>query len=195
MSQPPPEAPQSPLVSELPELPAGPVVADASFVLAVLENHSGAAALATAGVLARCRLLSVTWAEVLTVLARTGRLTDLANPPIPGYEPTGPGASSDAGLDVERLGAGLGALGVRVVDFPATAARHTPYLLAVDAARRRQARAAGEPVSSLSLGDRCVLGYALEERLPAVTGDTHWATLAPHGLDVTVHDYHNWAST
>jgi PIN domain nuclease of toxin-antitoxin system len=42
---------------------------------------------------------------------------------------------------------------------------------------------------SLSLGDRCVLAYALTGTLPVLTGDRRRVTLTAHGLDADVFTY------
>lgn len=146
-------------------LPAGPILADASFILAVLERHPGASALAASGVLSRTRLLSVTYLEILGVLARAGT------------------------LDAAVVEEGLRTLGVTFTDLSSTAGRLLPAVLAADAAARAASRQRGEKPAGLSLGDRCVLTHASLTGLPVLTGDRYWMLLEVHGLEVDVHTY------
>ncbi len=138
------------------------MVLDASYVIALLEGEP--AAQAYAELLARAVLPSVTAGEVV-------------------YK-----VHAASGLEPATVEAGLVALGVDLVALPVAAARHFPALRAIGAARREEQRAAGErPLRVLSLADLCVLAHARHTGLPVLTGDRHWATLAPHGLDVDVH--------
>lgn len=145
-------------------LPDGPVVLDASFVLALLDGED--AAQRFAAVLARGVVPAVTAGETFYKL------------------------HAAAGIDPAQVEDGLIALGVELVDLPVAAARHFPALRALDARRREEQRAAGDkPVQTLSLGDLCCLGYAIHARLPVLTGDRHWASLPPLGLGVDVYDF------
>ncbi len=140
----------------------GQVVLDASYVIALLQGED--AAQTYAPVLARAVVPAPTAGEVFSTL------------------------HTASGLDPAQVETGLVALGVRVVDLPVAVARHFPALRAIDAARRAEQRAAGDrPVQTLSLADLCVIGHALATGLPVLTGDRHWATLRPHGLEVDVH--------
>lgn len=146
------------------ELPtSGAVVLDASFVIALLQRHPGATALAH--VLPRGVLTTVTIGEIFYKIASTG------------------------GAEPDRIEAVLRAQGVRIADLPLASAHHFPQLRRIDAARRAEQKARGQRVATLSLADLCVLGYAATQNLPVLTGDRHWATLAPHGLAVPVHLY------
>lgn len=146
------------------ELPAtGAVVLDASFVIALLQRHPGATALAH--VLPRGVLTTVTAGEIFYKIAATG------------------------GAEPDRIEAVLRAQGVRIAELPLTAANHFPRLRRIDAARCAEQKARGEKGAALSLADLCVLGYAAAQELPVLTGDRHWTTLAPHGLAVPVHLY------
>jgi len=146
------------------ELPTrGAVVLDASFVLALLQRHPGASALAD--VLPRGVLTTVTAGEIFYKIAATGG--------------AGPG----------RIEAVLRAQGVRIAELPLAAAHQFPRLRHIDAARRTEQKTLGERGAALSLADLCVLGYAAAQDLPVLTGDRHWSTLAPHGLTVPVHLY------
>lgn len=152
-------------------LPDGPVVLDASFLLALLDGEDAAQRFAP--VLARGVVPAVTAGETFYKLHAT------------------------AGIDPTQVEDGLVALGVELVDLPVAAARHFPFpaLRALDARRREEQRAAGDkPVQTLSLGDLCCLGYAIHARLPVLTGDRHWASLPPLGLGVDVYDFRDPAS-
>lgn len=147
-----------------PELPSsGAVVLDASFVIALLQRHPGAIALAH--LLTRGVLTTVTAGEIFYKIAATG------------------------GAEPDRIEAVLRAQGVRIAEVPLAAAHHFPRLRRIDAARRAEQKTRGEKGAALSLADLCVLGYAAALELPVLTGDRHWATLAPHGLAVPVHLY------
>lgn len=73
------------------------------------------------------------------------------------------------------------------------AAAHFPALRTIDAARPAQQEVHGEK-ATLSLADLAVLAHALTTDLPVLTGDRHWATLAPHGLSVDVHLFRDTTS-
>jgi len=141
----------------------GAVVLDASFIIALLQRHPGATALAH--VLPRGILTAVTAGEIFYKIAATG------------------------GAEPDRIEAVLRAQGVRIADLSVAAAHHFPRLRRIDAARRAEQKDRGERAPALSLADLCVLGYAAALDLPVLTGDRHWATLAPHGLAVPVHLY------
>lgn len=146
------------------ELPTtGAVVLDASFVIALLQRHPGASALAH--VLPRGVLTTVTAGEIFYKIAATG------------------------GAEPDRIEAVLRAQGVRIAEVPLAAAHHLPQLRRIDAARRAEQKTRGERAAALSLADLCVLGYARSFDLPVLTGDRHWTTLASHGLGTPVHLY------
>ena len=142
-------------------LPGGLVVLDASFVIALLDGE--AAAQRYAGVLPRSVITSVTLGEVFSKV------------------------HTATGVQPEQVQAGLLALGADLVGLPVAAAAHFPALRTIDAARRAEQKADGEKAAALSLADLAVLAHALTTDLPVLTGDRHWATLAPHGLSVDVH--------
>lgn len=150
---------------EAPPLPTGPVLVDASFIIAVLRGEPAATALAANGVLGRSQLLSVTLAEITKVMDRI------------------------AAMPADVITGGLTGIGVRLVDFPAAAAQHIPTLVAIDRAADEHAQRDGHRRAQLSLGDLCVLSHALHTGLPVLTGDRHWARLRAHGLAVPVHLY------
>lgn len=162
------ETPQSRGAQEelqAPPLPLGPVVVDASFIIAVLRGEPAATTLAAGGVLGRSVLLSVTLAEVTKVMDRI------------------------AAMPADLVTRGLTGVGVRLVDFPAAAAEHIPTLVAIDRAADEHAQRDGHRRAQLSLGDLCVLGHALHTGLPVLTGDRHWVRLRAHGLTAPVHLY------
>lgn len=141
--------------------PQAPLVLDASFVLAVLDGEP--AAMRLVDLLRGSVLPSPTAGEVyLTVAERSG-------------------------LPPAQIQAVLLAYGVRLVDLPMAAAHHFPELRRIDSARRQAAQHAGQRRFSLSLGDLCVLAYALLAGLPVLTGDRQWSTLGRYGLSVPVH--------
>lgn len=144
-------------------LPAGPIVVDASYVLALLDDEPAATRLAE--VMNRAVLTSVTAGETFYKLA------------------AGSGLSA---VDSEQI---LRSLGAHLIDLPLAAATHFPTLRRIDAARRAEQKHRGEPAATLSLADLCVLGYALAANLPVLTGDRHWSTLHRHGLTVAVHHF------
>ena len=152
-----------------PPLPDGPVVLDASFVIALLDREAAAQRYAT--VLRRAVITSVTLGEVLSKL------------------------HTATGVDPGQVEDGLLALGVTLVDLPVAAARHFPALRTIDAARRAEQKATGEKAATLSLADLAVLAYALTTELPVLTGDRHWTTLEPHGLTVDVHPFRDPRTT
>ena len=143
--------------------PQAPLLLDASFILAVLAAEPDA--MARLAVLATSLLPTPVAGEVYYKAAERSGVTP---------------------LEVREV---LLAYGVRLVDLPAEAALHFPALRRIDAARRTEQKTAGERGASLSLADLCLLGTALHTGLAVLTGDRHWATLAPHGLTVDVHLY------
>lgn len=144
-----------------PALPDGRVVLDASFVIALLDGED--AAQRHSRVLSRSVVSSITLGEVYAKFAWR------------------------AGIEPTTIESGLRSLGAQLVDFPVAAAAHFPALRVIDAARRAQQKADGEKAATLSLADLAVLAHATVLDLPVLTGDRHWATLSPHGLDVDVH--------
>jgi PIN domain nuclease of toxin-antitoxin system len=145
-------------------LPDGPVLLDASFVIALFDDEDAAQPFTT--VLSRAVMVSVTAGEVYYKLA------------------------ARTGIDPEVVETILTDAGVSLVALPLPAARSFPTLKALDEAHRSAQRAAGDkPARPLSLADLCVLGYALHTGLPVLTGDRHWTTLAEHSLTVPVYDF------
>ena len=142
-------------------LPGGLVVLDASFVIALLDGE--AAAQRYAGVLPRSVITSVTLGEVFSKV------------------------HTATGVEPQQVQDGLLALGADLADLPVAAAAHFPALRTIDAARRAEQKAGGQKAAALSLADLAVLAHAMTTDLPVLTGDRHWATLAPHGLSVDVH--------
>lgn len=152
------------------QLPDGPVVLDASFLIALLDGEDTAQRFVP--VLARGVVPAVTAGEVFYKLHAT------------------------AGIDPTQVEDGLRALGVDLVDLPVAAARHFPTLKALDTRRREQQRTTGErPAQTLSLGDLCCLGYAATTGLPVLTGNRHWTTLQPLGLQTAVYNFRDPADT
>lgn len=145
-------------------LPVGPVVLDASFLIALLDGEDAAQRFTP--MLPRGVVPSVTAGETFYKL------------------------HAGSGVEPAQVEEGLRALGLRLVDLPVAAARQFPTLRALDAVRREQQRSRGErPLQTLSLGDLCCLGYAVVAGLPVLTGDRHWATLPPLGLGVDVYNF------
>jgi len=145
-------------------LPAGPLLADASFLLSVAAADP--AAMRFVSVLARTTVTSVNFGEVLYTLARR------------------------AGADPELTEDTFRSLGVRIEAVEVDHVRQFALLKRVDL-RSRAAQVTAGPVQvrSLSLGDMCCLGFALSNDLPVLTGDRHWATLRQHGLTAPIYDY------
>ena len=151
-------------------LPDGPVVLDASFLIALLDGEDTAQRFIP--VLTRGVVPAVTAGEVFYKLHAT------------------------AGIDPAQIEDGLRALGIDLVDHPVAAARHFPTLKALDTLRREQEKTTGaRPVQTLSLGDLCCLGYAATAGLPVLTGDRHWTTLQPLGLQIAVYNFRDPADT
>jgi PIN domain nuclease of toxin-antitoxin system len=145
-------------------LPEGALLADASYLLAVAQRNALAARFIPA--LPRTRVTSVNIGEVMYKLAERARQSP------------------------QQVEAMFGAQGVTVASFELKAAMHFADLKRVDAHSRAEQQARGvEPVKSLSLGDMCCLGHALEHHLPVLTGDRHWLTLGTHGLALQVFDF------
>lgn len=149
------------------QLPAGPVLADASFLVAIAESDPDAARFVS--VLRRSSVTTVNFGEVLYKLAQKAGM---------------------AVQTTEQVFAG--ALGVMIEPVELAVVRHFSALKQIDAASRSAQTASGAaPVKSLSLADMTCLGYAIERGLPVLTGDKHWLTLAEHGLRVSVYDFRN----
>jgi len=152
------------------QIPRGPVVFDASFLIALLDGEDAAQRFTP--VLSRGIVPAVTAGEVFYKL------------------------HAAAGIDSTRLEGALNALGITLVDLPVAAALQFPALKSIDRLRREeQKRTGGRRVQALSLGDLCCLGYALHTQLPVLTADRHWNTLAAHGLTVAVHDFRDPGTT
>lgn len=155
----------------MPYLPAGRIVVDASFLLGLAEQDSPAARLIDVRV--RAAITATNFGEVLYKLAQAGL-------PAP---------------QTEQIFLGLG---IAVDDVSLADVRHFPDLKGIDAVSRSAQKAAKVPpdrIKSLSLADMTCLGYALHRRLPVLTGDRHWLSLATHGLNVAVYDFRDTAVT
>jgi PIN domain nuclease of toxin-antitoxin system len=148
----------------VPSLPAGPLLADASFLIGVADALPTATRFVS--VLNRCVVSSVNFGEVLDMLARkTGRAAQVTE------------------QTFVRLGVKIENVGIDDV-------RAWPVLKDVDAASRAAQTAAGlSKVKSLSLTDLTYLGFAEHRHLPVLTGDRHWTTLGLHGLSAAVYDF------
>lgn len=147
-------------------MPAGTIVADASFLIAVAQDDPLAARFATA--LRRSVATSVNFGEVLYKLHQKAAMA---------------AATTEAVFT---------ALGVSVEDVALAHARHFPRLKEIDAASRSAQRAAGvapTAVKSLSLADMTCLAYADEHDLPVLSGDRHWLSLGAQGLQLAVYDF------
>lgn len=151
-------------------LPDGDILADASFLLALLDRLPGAVRFKD--VLKRSRLTAPNLGEVIYKLRER-----LNVPP-------------------ESTARFLRSQGVRVEPFDPASAMHFAELKDIDARSRatQEAEAVGS-VRQLSLADMCCLGHAIDHALPVLTGDRHWLTLARHGLTVDVYDFRNPALT
>ena len=144
-----------------PDLPEdGPVLVDASFVLAVLDGDEMAGRFAD--VMTRAVITAVNLGEVL-------------------YKD-----ESVAGLPPAEVAPGLRATGLVTLPVTEAVAVRFTDLRALDAKvrRRRKGRA-----RSLSLADLCCLGHAWEHGLPVLTGDKHWLAVVEAGLPVPVVDF------
>ncbi|WP_086820835.1 PIN domain-containing protein [Allokutzneria sp. NRRL B-24872] len=141
-------------------LPEGPVLLDASFVLALLDGEPRAQPYAD--VLPNSLITSVNLGEVLYCLAQS------------------------AGIDSLAATAEIEAMGVAVVPLEIEHAQRFAELKRIDAGiRRTRERRLGK----LSLGDLCCLAFAWEEGVPVLTGDRHWTTVAGAGMPVEVIDF------
>lgn len=145
------------------QLPAGPIVADASFLIGVAEADSQAMRFLPA--LARCRVSSVTFGEVCYKL------------------------DQKAGVSAAQSRRTFVGLGVCIDPVTAEHAMLFPSLKGIDA-RTVVARGGPKQSKSLSLGDIVCLAYAIAAgNLPVLTGDKHWLALVAHGLPLDVFDY------
>jgi PIN domain nuclease of toxin-antitoxin system len=115
------------------------VVLDASAVLALINEEEGAEVVDD--LLDEAVIGAVNLSEVIAVLV-------------------------EAGFELERASARIGALTLQVVDFDQPQALRAGGL-------RAETRSAG-----LSLGDRACLALAGARRVPALTADRRWSTLA-----------------
>lgn len=147
-------------------LPAGLVVADASFLIAIAERDPDAARFTPA--LARCEVTAVNFGEVCYKL----------------HQRAGMAEARTTLLFTQAL-----KVAVRPVELDH--ARRFPELKAIDAASRAAQSAAGtRPIKSLSLADLTCLAFAMcAGNAPVLTGDKHWTTLVAHGLPVTAYDF------
>lgn len=145
------------------QLPAGPLVADASFLISVAE--ADVLAMRFSAALARCSVSAVTFGEVFYKLEQK------------------------SGMASESTYAMFSGLGVTCDPVTDEHARLFAQLKDIDAASRA-AHAGSKPAKSLSLGDIVCLSHAIVAgNLPVLTGDKHWLTLPAHGLPLAVFDY------
>ena len=145
------------------QLPAGPLVVDASYLISVAEADP--LAMRFASVLLRSRISAVTFGEVCYKLEQK---------------------SGVAASDTHTTFVGLG-----VTIDPVTTAHSLLFsqLKDIDAAGRA-AHTGPKPVKSRSLGDIVCLAHAMAAgNLSVLTGDKHWLTLPDHGLPLAVFDY------
>ncbi|MCP2258075.1 PIN domain nuclease, a component of toxin-antitoxin system (PIN domain) [Streptoalloteichus tenebrarius] len=143
------------------QLPRGPVLVDASFVLALLDDDRDAGRFAD--VLSRAAITAINYGEVLHTLH------DLA------------------GLSPEQVEFDLAATGLTVHPVDGADALRFPELRRLDAKARRAAGVGA--AGGLSLGDVCCLARAWSTGLPVLTGDKHWLAVAAAGLPVPVFDF------
>lgn len=151
-------------------LPLGVLVVDASLLIGVVDRDKDAQSFIS--VLSRSRITAVNFGEVLYKL------------------------KEKSGADPARVEQALTAAGVHVVPVELPLVRRFPELKRIDMLSRDAQRSAGIApgrVSSLSLADITCLAYALEHELPVLTGDTHWCTLKPFGLELSVFDFRDVA--
>ena len=84
------------------------------------------------------------------------------------------------------------ALGVAFEPVTINVARHFNELKRIDALRvaeQQKGGVANSDCKKLSLGDMVCLGQAISLGLPVLTGDKHWETLIPHGLNIPVMNF------
>lgn len=143
-------------------LTPGPVLLDASFVLALLDAEP--AAQRFAGVLPRSVITAVNFGEVVY------KVRELA------------------GIEAEEIAGDLTAAGLVIepttVDDAVLFGQLKRFDLLARAARRAKSRA-----RSLSLADIVCLAYGWRTGMPVLTGDRHWLSVAAAGLPVEVIDY------
>ena len=153
------------------KLPSGPLLVDASFLIGLADQEPAAARWVS--VLKRCQVTSVNFGEVAYKL----------------HQRTGVSADETAHTFVTSLG-------VTVQPVVLDDVLHFPQLKDIDQASRATQRQDGvQELKSLSLADMVCLAAAQARRLPVLTGDRHWATLAQHGLQCQVFDYRDEATT
>lgn len=148
-------------------LPDGPLLVDASFVLALLDADSDAVRFAD--VLSRSVITAVNLGEVL-------------------YK-----VESVAGLPPDEVATGLLAAGLHVDPVDTADALRFAELKRLDVTLRTAARGRGSgdrgKKRSLSLADLCCLAHAAQHEMPVLTGDRHWLVVADAGLSVHVIDF------
>ena len=152
-------------------IPGREVLVDASLLVAILDNEP--AALPFVAVLSRSIATSVNFGETLHKVEQL------------------------SGVGPRLVETALIGLGLRVAPVDIGVARHFNNLKTIDTASRKAQRAARVPtgrIKSLSLADIVCLAFAIEARLPVLTGDKHWCTLRPYGLEVEVFDYRDRAT-
>lgn len=150
-------------------LPSGDVLFDASFLVGVLSRDPAAA-----GFTPRLYDGSITMLNLVEVL-------DFFM------------ARSATRIDPVEFEVGLiGAYGIDVLPVDSDLVSDMVALRALDELSTRAQRDAGVPVGrerSLAMADRACLATARARGLPVLTGDRHWLSLKPLGLDVDVYDF------
>ncbi len=153
------------------QLPSGPIVIDASFLVGLADQERDASRFLE--IRSRATITAINFGEVLYKLAQRGR----------------------APAETEQI---FVTLGIRIDEVSLADVRHFPDLKKFDAASRAAQQAAKVPldkIKSLSIADMTCLGYALERHLPVLTGDQHWLTIPPLGLNLEVHDFRDASLT
>lgn len=159
-------------------LPAGLIVVDASFLIALAMRESPAARLIP--IFRRSVVTTVNFGEVLYKL------------------------KVKANMAADTSEAIFTNLGVLVEPLQLAGARHFPRLKALDVSLRSPSSKASvsKPASkatpkprALSLGDMACLGHALDRKLPVLTGDQHWLELDQAALGLAVFDFRDPALT
>jgi PIN domain nuclease of toxin-antitoxin system len=159
-------------------LPAGLIVVDASFLIALAMRESPAARLTS--ICRRSVVTTVNFGEVLYKLRVKANMAAAA---------------------IEAIFTNLG---VVIEPLQLAGARHFPTLKALDVSLRSASdrRGASKPTSkatakprALSLGDMACLGHALDRRLPVLTGNQHWLELDQTALGLNIFNFRDPALT
>lgn len=146
------------------QLPAGDLVVDASFVLAVVDKTPSA--MRFKSVLGRSRLSAANFGEVVYKLHQRANIAPRGT--------AGFLASQNVKIDDLTLPTVMRFAALKEIDGLAVIA---------------QEKAGAHTIKTLSFADMCCLAHALERDLPLLTGDKHWLSLAAHGLVVPVFDF------